>query len=191
MQEKKRVRESEREKKRENDGGRVVHFLWASKCGSIICFLEGVVQKQPAGELCLLYLIETESVTPWLETQWKCVHTHMLFMCALKILIFFKFHPILLPHCNAYKNMFYFEVLARKCILIATNKYIVLSQKPVIRWYQKTYLGLVLILIWKIPTLTKLGPEKNLKKSYIFYILKQIKLNLVKMTWAPFQIPAF
>lgn len=56
-------RESERKRKREW----VVDFLWVCECRSIICFLEGVVvQRQPAGEPCLLYLIRTDSVTPWL-----------------------------------------------------------------------------------------------------------------------------
>lgn len=48
----------------ESESGRVVHFLWACECGAIICFSEGVVvQRQPAAEACLLYLIGTESVT--------------------------------------------------------------------------------------------------------------------------------
>lgn len=63
-------------RKREGEGELLIFF--ESECGSIICFLEGVVQKQPAGEPCLLYLIGTESVTPWLKKpQWKhSAHTN-------------------------------------------------------------------------------------------------------------------
>lgn len=62
--------------RKEGEGELLIFF--ESECGSIICFLEGVVQKQPAGEPCLLYLIGTESVTPWLKKpQWKhSAHTN-------------------------------------------------------------------------------------------------------------------
>lgn len=55
--------------KEEKEGGEGVVGEWLSfcesECGIIICFLEGVVvQRQPAGEPCLLYLIGTESMTP-------------------------------------------------------------------------------------------------------------------------------
>lgn len=70
----------ERDKGGERGGeeeGRGLLVFFESECGIIICFLEGVVvQKQPAGEPCLLYLIGTESMTPWLKTQLKHFHTH-------------------------------------------------------------------------------------------------------------------
>lgn len=72
--------------KEEKEGGEGVVGEWLSfcesECGIIICFLEGVVvQRQPAGEPCLLYLIGTESMTPWLKTQWKHSHTNTIHIC--------------------------------------------------------------------------------------------------------------
>ena len=59
-------------RREEREGERGLLIFFESECRSIICFLEGVVvQKQQAGEPCLLYLIGTVSVTPWLKTQWK------------------------------------------------------------------------------------------------------------------------
>lgn len=58
------MEEEDKEGEREGGGGELLIFF-ESECGIIICFLEGVVvQKQPAGEPCLLYLIGTESMTP-------------------------------------------------------------------------------------------------------------------------------
>lgn len=56
----------EREKEKAGDRTRVAGlFIFFEPLNvEALCFLEGVVQKQPAGERCLLYLIETESVTP-------------------------------------------------------------------------------------------------------------------------------
>lgn len=48
---------------REDRGGKVI-FFESENVESFSAFLVGVVQKQPAGELCLLHLIATESVTP-------------------------------------------------------------------------------------------------------------------------------
>lgn len=47
----------------EDRGGKVI-FFESENVESLSAFLVGVVQKQPAGELCLLHLIATESVTP-------------------------------------------------------------------------------------------------------------------------------
>lgn len=50
---------------RERDRGVALLIFFESECGIIISLLEGVVvQRQPAGEPCMLYLIGTESMTP-------------------------------------------------------------------------------------------------------------------------------
>lgn len=59
------MEEGDKDRVIERDRGVTLLIFFELECGIIISLLEGgVVEKQPSGEPCLLYLIGTESMTP-------------------------------------------------------------------------------------------------------------------------------